>query len=118
MSLTIGEIAEALVQAEGIQADAAKILGVTRQAINARVMSSEKLQAIVYHEQESLADYGEGVIRKSLRGDDPKLALDAAKWVVARLRKDRFSERQEITGAGGEGLKIEIEYVNGPVTAE
>ena len=108
MGLTIKEISEALIKAEGIQADAAAALNVTRQAISKRVGESAQLTELVFHAQESLADYGEGVIRKALKGDDPKLALRAAMWVVARLRKERFSERQEITGADGKEFKVSV----------
>lgn len=55
-------------------------------------------------EQESTLDMCEAVLLKSIQEGDTA----DAKWMLARLRKDKYAPRQEVTGAGGDDLIIKV----------
>jgi len=50
--------------------------------------------------------YGFGFIAELAGGDDPKIKLDATKFLVER-GYGKATERHEVTGADGEPLKVE-----------
>lgn len=41
-----------------------------------------------------------------LEGEDEKIRADITKFVLSRLKKDKYSERSELTGKEGKELKI------------
>ena len=71
-----------------------------------RIYKSKKLAAAFQHEQETVNDIAEGTVIKSIRDGNTQ----DAKWWLARIRRDRFSERQEITGADGSELEIKLTW--------
>ncbi len=120
------KLAQALIDAGGNQSAAARAVEITHQAVSDRVRKSEKLQEAQEIGLRVLAGESQDVIREALTrrqintiyvdgkanteyADVPdKVAVDTAKWALARLDKGRFSERQEITGADGGPVNVNV----------
>jgi hypothetical protein len=58
--------------------------------------------------KERMVKKAERVIDKSMDSDAEKIALDAAQFTLETLGKLDYSKRQEVTGANGSKLTIEI----------
>ena len=104
MALTIKQIAHALEAKAGNITQAARALGVTRDALHKRIAKSEELQRLVIASREELVDIAESTIRKNIRKGDVASTI----FVLKTLGKNRgYVERQEITGADSGAIKIE-----------
>ena len=132
MAVSEDRLYEALIEAAGNQSAAARAVGIKPQAVWARIQKSERLNealnlGLLLMEGEAHDVIREGMARRErvpitykdgkpteyeLLDEPDKVAVDTAKWALARLNKGRWSERQEITGADGGAVKIEVEYVN------
>lgn len=105
------QIADALRQAKGIQSEAAYILGCDPSTVYARVKASDALREVVNEGLAILRDKSHKVVGEALDDDeDKKIKVDTAKWVLARLGKDTWSERQEIAGPDGGPVSVELAW--------
>jgi len=105
------QIADALLKSGGIQSDAARLLRCSRTTIWARAQESELVQAAIDAGLDDLADKSQAVIREAVESSaDEKIKVDTSKWVLARLRKGVWSERQEVTGADGGAVNVELTW--------
>ena len=84
-------IVEAIRNARGILAVAARALGIPRGTLAARVSRDPRLQAVVAEAREVLLDDAESVILQAVQAGDKKVA----RWVLATLGRGR--------GFGAEG---------------
>ena len=92
MKVTDEQLEKALLEAGGIQAAAARALGVTRQAISLRVKESPQLQAICEEALEELKDDAETSLRNLIRDKE----LGAICFFLKTRGKDRgYSEKAE-----------------------
>lgn len=104
MALKITEIEAVLRAKAGNMSQAARALGVTRQAIQARVRKSEYLRSVVEAEREGLVDLAESVIRRNIERGDVASTI----FVLKTLGKNRgYVERFEQTGANGGPIQTE-----------
>lgn len=102
MLYTDEEIIEALDKTGGIQSQAAALIGCNRDTIRDRADKTPEIQAAIDRGLDDLSDKAQAVIREAVESsEDEKIKTDTAKWVLARLRKGVWSERQEVTGADG-----------------
>lgn len=56
----------------------------------------------------SLINKAEKNLDSLLDGDDDRIKADITKFVLERLKKGKYSSRQEMTGQNGEDIKINI----------
>lgn len=75
-----------------------------------RIMKSPTLRAMLEDETESINDEAFSVLVREIRTRGPK-AVEVAKWLLARRRRDEFSERTEISGPDGAQIVTMIEIV-------
>jgi len=68
------------------------------------------IQQAYQDECEKVDDLAVSTVIKAIRDGD----VGVAKWWLERKRKGEFAQRQEVTGAEGEQLKVLFEYVNSP----
>lgn len=101
------EVVEALERARGIKAVAAKILGCTRRTVERYAERYATVAQACHQARETLIDVAEGQLVKAVdSGEWP-----AVRYVLATLGKKRgYTERTEITGAGGEFLDIKLHW--------
>jgi hypothetical protein len=79
------ELIRALRQAEGIQADAARLLGVERSTVCRRVQRDPGLRDLIEEIVEETLDAAESAIRKAIREGD----LATSRWFLDRKAKLR-----------------------------
>lgn len=84
-NFTDDEAVDALKNAGGVVATAAKELGCTRQALNKRIRASELLKAARDEARAELLDVAESGLFKAVRAG----RMWAIKFVLSRLGKDR-----------------------------
>lgn len=92
------KVIEALRQARGIKAVAAKLLNCHRQTIENYIKRHPTVARAYQEQRETLVDIAEGKLIKKVDADE----WPAIKFVLVTLGKTRgYVERQEVTGAGG-----------------
>jgi len=112
MALSIKEIDEGLRATGGFTTYAAKRLGVTYQAIHARIKRSPYLQRTLIEIRESYLDLTEHALIKKIKSDD----LGAICFFLKCKGKERgYVERHELEHTGKDGgainQKLEIVFV-------
>lgn len=110
MGRSIAEYKAALVATGGMQAQAAKRLGVTRGAVTNRIQKCEELQQVVQEQREAMLDEAEEGLRAAIS--------DREAWAICftlkTIGKDRgYVERQEHAGPGGKSIAIRVMYDDG-----
>lgn len=70
MALSIEQLAHAIREKAGNVTDAAQALGITRWALQKRIIKSAELQQLVKDERSALVDMAESAIRKKIREGD------------------------------------------------
>jgi hypothetical protein len=97
---TVAQVAEALRLSAGIHVVAASKLKCSRHTIARMVAKYAKLQRVQAELDAEILDLGEGVLVKALKSDDPRVSLDAAKFLLKTKGKIRgYVERQELAAA-------------------
>lgn len=66
--------------------------------------------------KESLVELSKKVLKKSLKGDDTKLAQDTAKFVAKST--EEFSEKQDFTTAGQALTGVTLKLVDGAISGK
>lgn len=102
------EIIAALEKTGGIQTDAAALLGCHRKTIWERAQESEAIREAIRGGLDELKDKAQAVVKEALDSQDEKIKVDTSKWVLGRLGKAIWSERQEIAGPDGAPLSVEL----------
>lgn len=104
---TAAEVIEAIERARGIKAVAAKILGCSRRTIDNYAKRYATVARACRQARETLIDVAEGQLVKAVdSGEWP-----AVRYTLATLGKERgYSERTEVTGAGGKALDIKLHW--------
>lgn len=89
----------------GLISEVAKRVGCTWVTAKNRIDKSAKLSRMLADERERMADYSEHVIHRAIAQDDVNEAVKTAKWYLARVRPERFTEatRHEVRGSGDDG---------------
>jgi len=95
---------EAIDGCAGIISTVASRVGCSWETARDRIQKSPKLRQAFQDEQEHVNDMAETTVLKSIKDGNTQ----DAKWWLARIRRDRFSERTEITGADGQSLIINV----------
>ena len=82
----------------------------TRQAVKDRVDNNKELFTEYFAEvKNKLLAKSIKTLEDSLSSEDNRVRLDTAKYITSRLAKELgFTERQEVTGAEGERVVIQI----------
>lgn len=94
---------KAIPDSAGIISTVASRVGCSWDAANKRIKKSPVLRKAFNDEQERVNDLAEATVIKSIKDGNTQ----DAKWWLARIRRDRFSERTEHTGAGGGTIPVE-----------
>ena len=104
--LTVAQVKKAIPGSGGIISTIAKKLGVEWHTAKTAIDNSAVLTQLYNAERESILDMAEGVLFTNVKAGDSQ----DAKWVLSRLGKNRgYAERQEITGAEGGPLLIQVD---------
>ena len=103
---TNAQFIKAIEDSGGIIAVVAQRVGCNWHTARDRIIKTPKLLAAFEHEQEVVNDFAEQTVLKSIKSGNTQ----DAKWWLARIRKERFSERQEHTGADGGKLDISLSW--------
>jgi len=86
----------------GIVTTIAKRVGCSWNTAKKWIDEYPTVAAAYSDEQETINDMAEGMLMQSIR----KGNTQDAKWWLSRIRKDRFAERREVTGADGSDVQI------------
>ncbi len=86
---TLVEVEAALIKAKGIPALAAQELGISRQAVCARIERNPRLQRAVANVEATILDAAHAVLLNTITKEgvaqDRKLASHNARWILERL---------------------------------
>ncbi len=102
------QVQEAIKGSGGITSTVAKRLDCHWVTANKHINKWESTRQAWKDEQETALDMCEQVILKSIQEGDTQ----NAKWMLSRLRKDKFAPRQEVTGADGERMSFVVRVTN------
>lgn len=90
----------------GIVSTIAKRVGCTRQTAAKYIAKHPTIQAAYDSECEALVDMAESVLAKSIQEGN----TGDAKWLLERLRREKYSTRTEHTGADGGEITLRVIY--------
>lgn len=111
--MTVAEIEAAILEHNGNVAAVARAMRVSRGAIRGRIENSARLQTVLEDARETFVDQVESALYgNALDGNVAAQIFIMKAHPVAKARG--WSERQEVTGADGQGLRVVIEYEDGP----
>jgi len=82
---SIAQIEAALRKAAGRPAVAARLLGISRQAMHERITRTPHLAELLFEIEEELVDAAESVVRRALDAGDKKMTM----WVLDRCGRHR-----------------------------
>lgn len=106
---TIAQIENALRAKSGNVTAAAVALGCSRSTIYRRIEQSPQLKDLITDERETLADIAESALRKAVLDGN----ITAIIFTLKTVGKSRgYVERQELTGAEGADLSIDIKWAD------
>jgi acyl-CoA reductase-like NAD-dependent aldehyde dehydrogenase len=103
--LTVAKIKEAIANADGVIAEAARALGVSRMTIYRRIEESDDLREAVEAAREELTDIAERELGKAIRAGNLTAIIFHLKGSPAGRRRG-YSERVEMTGPNGGAIVI------------
>ena len=110
---TAEQMIKAIQDAEGNLSEAARQLECSRQTVHNYINKYVTVEQAYHDINEQTIDMVEGKLLDQIR----KGNITAIIFYLKTKAKHRgYVERQEITGKEGEGLTIEVEYVNRPLT--
>lgn len=101
--LTLDNVREALEKGAGVHEGAARLLGVSRQAIRGWVLEYPELQIVIDATKQRITDIAEINMVTAINSGDRKWSA----WWLDRQGKDRgFSPRLESTGPDGGPIAV------------
>lgn len=101
---TAKQFIDAIPGTGGIVSAIAARVGCTWHTAKKYIDEYPTVKAAYDAECESVSDLAESVIIQSIKGGDTQ----DAKWWLSRIRRGKFAERQEVTGADGEPVQTTI----------
>ena len=115
---TAEQVIEAIKGSGGIKSTIASKLGCAWNTVDSYVKNRPTVAAAYKAERESILDLSEGVVMMNIQlaakiqRDEKQMAdTSDAKWVLARLGRDRgFGDRTDLGNADGEPLKVVWEH--------
>jgi transposase-like protein len=113
MTLTVKQLLHSIKQTDGNVTRIADGLGINRSTVYRKIQKHEVLQEALEDARESLVDLAETKLRQEVNKGNITAIIFTLK---TQGKKRGYVERQELTGADGEKLKVEVEYVNDPTT--
>jgi len=105
---TAAQFIEAIKGSGGIVSTIAKRIGCTWHTAKKYIDTYSTIEVAYNAECERVDDLAESILITSIKEGNTQ----DAKWWLARKRKDKFSERQEVTGVNGNKIEIEISYTD------
>lgn len=105
--LTSEQIAAALRAANGNVSEAARQLGAGRATLYEHMQNDPTLMTILTDAREALVDSAESALSKLIKEGNVAAVIFALK---TQGKKRGWVERQEITGADGDGLTVNVVY--------
>lgn len=102
-------IAEALRKSAGNITAAARSLGMSRTGLHLRISKTASLQQVVKEEREALIDMAESALRAEILDRNMTAVIWALKASPEAKRRG-WGERQEVTGAEGQPLMIQMTW--------
>ncbi len=103
---TCQRIIKALGESAGLLTLAAKKAGVSYTTINRYAHDFISVQAAIQEAKESMLDFTEGKLYEKIKGGDTASILF---YLKTQGKARGYTERQELTGADGGNLKVEID---------
>jgi len=100
---SVAQFVEALRAGGGYLSQAAKTLGITRQAVSQRVKRSARLQELLEDIKETYLDLAES---KLIKGVDNGEAWAIKYYLNTQGKKRGYVERHELTGAEGKPIPL------------
>lgn len=107
-SFTAAQFVKAIHGSGGIVTTIARRVGCSWQTAKKYITTYPTIAAAYKAESEAVVDMAEGILLKSIKGGNTQ----DAKWLLARLRRDKYSERQEVTGADGGPLTYNVKLIS------
>jgi len=101
---TAAQFIKAIPGTGGIVTTIAKRVGCSWQTAKKYVTEYPTIAAAYKAECETVVDMAEGILLKSIKGGNTQ----DAKWLLARLRREKYAERHEVTGADGTHLIFNV----------
>ena len=105
---------DAIIEAQGYASKAADILGISRTSFYTYLNKYPTAQQALADTREKRHEYVESKLMLQIKNDNLTAIIFYLKTQAKHLG---YVERQEFTGADGDKLKVEVEYVNSPITA-
>ena len=102
---TVDEVIKAIEGSGAVQAVIAKRLGVHRHTIENYIARWASVRLAYENEDRQNCDMAETVVLNAIKAGD----IDTSKWYLARRRKDRYSERQQVELVTQDDIDREIE---------
>lgn len=107
--VTVSALKDAIKEKRGNLSAVARAFGLSRNAILYRIDKSDDLKEAVRQARETMLDNAETTLYdEAINGNVTALIF----FLKTQGKSRGYTERQEITGADGEQLKIVIEYAN------
>lgn len=106
---SLEEIERALRAGKGMVSIAAKTLDMTRSGLYERINKTPRLQQVISDEREAMTDTAELSLHRAIVGGE---AWAVCFYLKTQGKSRGYVERQEITGANGGALTIEIEALD------
>jgi len=106
-TVTVEQVIEAIRKSHGLLATAARDLGVTRQTVYNYVKRYRRVAHAVDEARDSILDMAEGQLFSAVQ----KGSIPAMMFLLKTVGRTRgYVDRQEITGADGQALKIKLDW--------
>lgn len=106
---TAEEVIEVIPGSAGVKTTIARRLGVSRHTVDSYLDRWSTVQQAYEDEVESVGDMAESKLYEAMKEGD----LSSVRWYLARIRRGKYTTRQEITGAEGEPIEIITRRVSG-----
>jgi GTP cyclohydrolase II len=105
--VTIRAIEKALRDKRGNVSAAAKALDLSRTSLYERIHKSDKLQEVLTESRETMLDNAETALYDdALNGNTTALIF----FLKTQGKSRGYTERQELTGADGDALRIKLDW--------
>lgn len=120
LKLTADEYLTAIKGSDGIKAAIIQRLGVDRKTLESALKRYPTLVKALEDEQENTDDLSESLLVRNIKlglklqqDTGEQVESGDAKWWLEHRRRQKFSKRQEITGANGNAVVFRVIYDDG-----
>ena len=112
--ITAQQMVDAIKEAQGFATKAADILSISRTSFYTYLKRFATAQQALSDTREKRHEWVESKLMLQIKNDNLTAIIFYLKTQGKHLG---YVERQEVTGADGDKLKVEVEYVNSPIAA-